>query len=98
MTKRKIKLVITHRTDAEWPPDHPLRVGTTVISPRQAPPDAVLICSPLGEYRQPPPDDDRDVEGICTDCGKPIVHRASAPPHLRKVCINCFGEMAKASE
>ena len=61
----RLPRVITPRTDAEWPPDHPLRRGSRVMSNTElARTPAYLICALVGEHREPPPADDHDVEAL----------------------------------
>lgn len=85
--------VITPRTDAEWPPDHPLRQGKTVLTNEQIaklpPGSRFLVCSIKGSERLPPADGDYDVDATCK-CGAPLVHRASAPKGLTPICHVCW--------
>jgi hypothetical protein len=80
---------ITPRTDAEWPPDHPLRRISSVITNQAAAVADVLVCSLVGEPRLPPAADDHDVVASCIECHKLIVHRASAPK-LPPCCWFCW--------
>lgn len=88
--------VITPRTDAEWPQDHPLRSVVQVMAEieirklRRG--EAVLVCSIEGEPRHPP-EGDTDVFTTCAWCPAKIVHRASAPKNLTPICHVCYGAL-----
>lgn len=91
-------LAISARTNAEWPADHPLRKVTRVLTPDQADNlSGYLICSFVGEPRQPLAPDDHDITGACCRCGQQIVYRASAPKHFERLCLVCWRNLFGAS-
>jgi len=84
---------ISHRTDAEWPADHPLRRVSRVMSNEEITARAeFLVCSLRGESRLPPAPDDADVECSCA-CGAALVKRRSADPKLKPICAPCWAKL-----
>lgn len=51
---------------------------------------AVLVCSLKGQSRLPPIDGDADVEGVCCDCRRAVIHRSSADARLKPICQYCW--------
>lgn len=87
--------VITPRTDAEWPVDHPLRRAIAgVTTHAQSARADFLICTRVGEERAPPPADDFDIEASCSSCGVGVKHRASAPKEPKRICLQCWAELS----
>lgn len=82
--------VITPRTDAEWPADHPLRKVARVVASVVSDRADFLICTIVGEDRTPPAEGDHDVSGSCFRCGMGIVWRASAPSVPKRICWRCW--------
>lgn len=99
MAPRRVINCITTRTDAEWPPDHPLRryadsgVMTNADFSKFKVEEIALVCQKPGEKRLPCPPDDRDDAASCFKCGCDLVKRASANPAWRCVCFDCWGKM-----
>lgn len=84
---------ITTRTDQEWPRDHPLRRVSSIIADDRIERAEFLICSDAGDERLPPADGDRDEPCECSQCGAPLVRRASSPSQLQPICCTCWDKI-----
>lgn len=87
------------RTYREWSLGHPLRklpvVAEEDIKKLETRPNTALVCSLAGETRLAPAAGDADVDGICCQCRRPVVHRRSAPK-LPLWCWRCFAAWENA--
>lgn len=90
--------VITPRTDAEWEPDHPLRQRAKLVSNSAAARADYLVCTIVGEERDPPAPDDADVEDKCCDCGVGVMRRASAPAGPKPICWKCWKILSRRQD
>lgn len=85
---KKTYPVISERTYAEWPEDHPGK-RLPVIPDEAAQSADCVVCTIKGEPRIAAGPDDPDFETDCAMCGVTVVHRFTAPP-LPKWCWKCF--------